>query len=443
MSVDLKPYEDRLWQSIGLLPDENWRILKVEERVVEQYMLSDHGRIVSLPRKRVTRHGDVSVWPGKLIQQHKASVGSHSARVNISVDGTYRLFSIDDLLVWTFGAQVTTRQLVSTELSSDVSYLPQYAAENMGNRVDAIMVALSNTSANLIPAYLQRFDREQTRRAYRNDLHRFFGTGVVNRDLASQVTFLHVNEHIRQLEDAGSKATSIKRRIAALRGFFDWLEALELISRNPTKKELLRKVRSVRSKDRALLVLSARQAEILLAATEEAGPAAIRDYALLLTLLHCVLRRSEAAAMDVAHIRPIGHYWIIDLPNTKGGADQYVKLPAVVAEAIEHHRQHYGIASGPLWRSMSNNNKNKRLSATAIYNIVRRTAERAELSEKIGAHTLRHTGCTLAIEGGASLQQVQTHARHKNIETTLVYVHQRDKLRDSAADFIRIKPNLQ
>jgi integrase len=64
-------------------------------------------------------------------------------------------------------------------------------------------------------------------------------------------------------------------------------------------------------------------------------------------------------------------------------------------------------------------------------------ADQAGLPE-IGAHTLRHTGCTLAIESGASIQQVQTHARHKNIETTMVYVHQRDRLGNSAADFINI-----
>jgi hypothetical protein len=37
------------------------------------------------------------------------------------------------------------------------------------------------------------------------------------------------------------------------------------------------------------------------------------------------------------------------------------------------------------------------------------------------------------------VQQVQTHARHNNIETTMMYLHQRDKLRDSAADYIHVK----
>jgi integrase len=104
---------------------------------------------------------------------------------------------------------------------------------------------------------------------------------------------------------------------------------------------------------------------------------------------------------------------------------------------LNNHLSHYGIATGPLWRSHSRRNPGGRLTPTSIYRIVRETALKAGLPD-IGAHTLRHTGCTLAIDNGASLQQVQTHARHKQIETTMVYVHQRDRLRDSAADFIKI-----
>jgi len=36
-------------------------------------------------------------------------------------------------------------------------------------------------------------------------------------------------------------------------------------------------------------------------------------------------------------------------------------------------------------------------------------------------------------------KQVQLHARHKQIETTMTYVHQRDRLCDSAADYINLE----
>jgi len=290
---------------------------------------------------------------------------------------------------------------------------------------------------HLIDVYLQRFDRPETVRSYRSDLVDFFGTDEVNLERATEISFVHINQHIASLESLGRKATTIRRRIAALRGFFDWLHALGAIEKNPAHKQLVRRVQSVGNKDRPIFYLTSKQAADLVTATAAAGEAAVRNRALILTMLHCVLRRSEAAAMDVSHIRPIGHYWVLDLPTTKGGADQYVKMPSHLVDEIDGHREHYGINSGPLWRSLAYRNKGGRLSTRSIYNIVSDTALAAGLSE-VGAHTLRHTGCTLAIDAGASLQQVQMHARHKNIETTMVYIHQRDRLRDSAADFIHI-----
>lgn len=304
--------------------------------------------------------------------------------------------------------------------------LPDRLAGGLPGRVD------------LLQTYLHRFEREQTRRGYENDLVQFFGTPDITLEMARAKSFLDVNQHLSALEADGYKPSTIKRRIAALRGFFDWLRALELIERNPTERQLLRKVRASTIRDRKIVFLSGEQARRMIAATDSFGESALRDRALLITLLYCVLRRSEAAAMDVHHVRPLGRYWVVDLPDTKGGADQYVKIPEHVVAEIDRMRDHYGIASGPLWRSLSNNSYMKRLSDRSIYGIVQRAADFAGLSEDVGAHTLRHTGCTLAIEQGASVQQVQSHARHKKIETTMVYVHQRDRLRDSAADYIDI-----
>ena len=289
-------------------------------------------------------------------------------------------------------------------------------------------------SQRLIDTYLLKFDRPATRRAYRSDLFDFFGTEEVSIEQAQSVSFVQVNQYIARMESDGAKASTIRRRVAAIRGFYEWLEALGAIEKNPAHRQLIRKVKSVRTKDRVLVVLTSEQANQLLTTARDQS---MRNHAMMATMLHCVLRRSEVAEMDVDHIRLIGKYWILDLPSTKGGADQYVKIPEHVVDLIEEHKEHYGIANGPLWRSHSHRNRGGRLTPTSIYRIVRNTAVAAGLPE-IGAHTLRHTGCTLAIDNGASLQQVQTHARHKQIETTMVYVHQRDRLRDSAADFIKL-----
>lgn len=297
-------------------------------------------------------------------------------------------------------------------------------------------VQRNDLDTDLLPLYLLRFDSENTRRSYANDMTQFFGSDVITLRVARTVTFVHVNEHLELMSAEGAKATSMQRRVAALRGFFSWLIALQLIDQNPADRQLIRRIPRANRRDRIITVLSRDEAGRLIEAVDTELSSFVRNQTLLLVLLHCVLRRSEARSMDFEHLRKVDRYWVLDLPFTKGGTDQYIKVPEHVAEAILAHKKHYAYANGPVWRSLSRNSYGKRLSTTSIYTIVRKTAERAGIAAQVGAHTLRHTGCTLAIEAGASLQQVQAHARHKNLETTMIYVHQRDRLSDSAADYI-------
>lgn len=292
---------------------------------------------------------------------------------------------------------------------------------------------------DLVPLYLLRFDRENTRRAYAKDLEAFFGDHVASLVVSRQVSFTHVNEYVARMQADGLAVSTVRRRIAALRGFFAWLVALGQLPLNPADRQLIRRIPRQNASDQVLTVLTANDARRLLDSVDYQLDTAVRDHALMTLLLHCVLRRSEAAAMNVEHVRTAGPHTVLSLPLAKGGANQTVKIPDHVASVLRDMTNHYGIDSGPVWRSMSRNGSaGRRLSGTSIYSIVNKHARRAGILPVVGAHTLRHTGCTLAIEGGASLQQVQTHARHKSIATTMLYVHQRDRLAHSAADFIHL-----
>ena len=293
--------------------------------------------------------------------------------------------------------------------------------------------------SDLVPLFLLRYDRDNTRRAYHRDLINFFESDVVTLEMAREVTFPHVNAFIARLETDGKSPATIRRHSVTLRTFFAWLVALQLLPHNPADRNLVRRIAPERPQDKVFTVLTRDQAATMLASIDLSSDTGPRDHALISTLLHCVLRRSEAAAMDFEHLRQSGPYSVLVLPRAKGGANQTVKVPEHVADEIESIKNRYGFRTGPIWRSLSRNaSRGRRLSGSSIYNIARKAAVSAGITDNVGAHTMRHTGCTLAIEGGATIQQVQVHARHKNIETTMMYLHQRDRLADSAADFIDI-----
>ncbi|MEZ4698682.1 MAG: tyrosine-type recombinase/integrase [Rhodothermales bacterium] len=317
---------------------------------------------------------------------------------------------------------------------------------------EAVYAAMADPGTNLLAAFLHKHSKKNTEVSYRNDIAQFFSwsenpvdppepTDFVNALQVGAITFLHANEYLRTLEvERKLKPSTVARKIASLRSFFDFCIALQIVNANPFNKHTLRTV-AKHNRDQIPVFLSASEARRLLAATSLAGEAAVRDRALILTMLHTVIRRSEASMMNVEHIRPVGAFWVLDIPASKSG-NKWKKVPAHVVEEIEDYKKHYDIVNGPLWRSLSNRSKHERLSPGAIYRMIKRTARQAgfpsTIADRIGAHTLRHSGISIALENGATIQEAQEHAGHASVETTMIYVHRRNKLEKNAADKINL-----
>lgn len=285
---------------------------------------------------------------------------------------------------------------------------------------------------DLIAVYLQRFSSENTRTAYRTDLDLFFsflGTGRSTSRIISRIDTAAINSWIEHLEQEFRPRT-VNRKVSCVRGFFEWLIAIEVLHANPAHPKVIRRIAKVRSSDNPILSLSKEDASHLIRTASSH-----RDRAMISVLLYCVLRRSELVAMNVEHIQFAGKHPILVIPDSKGGKDQYVKIPAPAYAELTGFIAEMGISRGAIWLSTSNRNKGGRLTARSVYNILRESALKSGL-QHIHPHMLRHTGCTLAIDAGASVPEVQVHARHQSINTTMTYVHQKNRLTKSAGDYI-------
>src|SRR5699024_3759969 len=105
---------------------------------------------------------------------------------------------------------------------------------------------------------------------------------------------------------------------------------------------------------------------------------------------------------------------------------EYVKVAGVVERAI---REYLGTRSNtapdaPLFTSTSNNSKANQLTTRTIGEIVNKALRNAKLdSDRLTAHSLRHTTATLNLLAGGSLEETQQTLRHQNIGTTMIYNH--------------------
>lgn len=111
--------------------------------------------------------------------------------------------------------------------------------------------------------------------------------------------------------------------------------------------------------------------------------------------------------------------------------DSFVVLTPSTLAPIEDYLFHRNDQSldSPLFASLSTNCANQRLSTRSVRRIIKNRMKEVHLtSNKYSAHGLRHTSITLALRGGASLQEAKEMAAHENINTTLIYAQNIKKL---------------
>ena len=287
---------------------------------------------------------------------------------------------------------------------------------------------------------------ENTRRAYKTDLIKFFEFLTLDKitiqDLR-RITFQDIVEFRNHLAGEGYKRTSINRKLSSLKALFRMLVAAGQIDQNPADSTLVRGYKIEDGLNGKAIATQALK-KIQQAISEEKNKLRqSRDMAIFQLLTFGGLRRSEVSKMRWIDIRVDGVFHILNLPDTKSGVDQDIKLQAVVMHYLNEYRNNLGDCGyqteGHIFISLARNRSNgKPLSDQSINLIVKKYALRAGLPLNISAHMFRHTCCTLAIEGGAKPQQVQAHLRHKDLKTTMRYYENREKLTDNASDYINL-----
>jgi integrase/recombinase XerD len=262
-----------------------------------------------------------------------------------------------------------------------------------------------------------------TIRAYRGDLADFADARGSAQDWAdgpdAALRYLAARTRRGRRLDPGLAPTSLRRRAAAIKGFYRFAFGEGLIPIDVAAHlDLPRMPR--------LLPETLTQAEVV-RLLDAPAPDALLDRALLELLYAAGLRISEALnldredlSLDGAFVRVIG----------KGDRERLVPVGEVALDALRawldgpraallaaHHVAPVG--GGPVLLGRSG----RRLARQQAWSIVKRAAAGAGLSGRVSPHTLRHSFATHLLEGGADLRIVQELLGHASISTTQLYTH--------------------
>jgi site-specific recombinase XerD len=289
-----------------------------------------------------------------------------------------------------------------------------------------------------VPAELEWFaniSNKGTRRVYKTALAEFMRfTGITRPAEFRIVTRAHVIAWRDELVKRGLAGPTIRRKLSTLASLFDYLCEKNAVTHNPVKGVERPKTDGASGQGKAP-ALGDHQARKLLAAPIGDNLKAKRDRTILATLLYHALRREELCKLRVKDTRQERRGVIHLQVSGKGGKTRYVPLHPAASGLIADYLDaagHGDDISGKLFRPL-HNSRNKASAAgitpDAVYKIVRGYSEEAGF--KVGAHSLRATAATNALDNEADIAKVQEWLGHADISTTRIYDHRKTRPEDS------------
>ncbi len=272
-------------------------------------------------------------------------------------------------------------------------------------------------------SYLEReyHYSENTIAAYHNDLNQFLAyleqynpsllawSAAAEDDIEAYLTYM-------KQKDQPYASSTIARKVAAIKSFFNYLTAQGVLAKNPTLQ-----IESPKVKKRLPQTLNPSEVERLLAApADDQSPKSLRDVTLLNVLYETGMRVTEVVSLQMEDVdlaaatlsSPTrqGEARVIPIPSTTQALlERY--LAAGRPQLVHHTTEH----------ALFLNHRGEKLTRQGLWLIIKGYARQAGLKAEVTPHTLRHSFAVHRLERGLDLEEIQHLLGHANISTTQIY----------------------
>jgi integrase/recombinase XerD len=296
------------------------------------------------------------------------------------------------------------------------------------------------TSLFLDMVAAERGGAANTLEAYSRDLDDLTGYLATRKRSVSSATTADLRAYLAALADRGFAASSVARRLSAIRQLYRFLCAEghraddpAAIIEGPRRGRPLPKVLSIAEVDR--LIATARQAVEAQGASRLKRLRALRLVCLLELLYATGLRISELIVLPTSAARRDDHMLII---RGKGGKERLVPLNgaaksamrdyrAALAQLSQEERREGDHASQSKWLFVSFGEAGHLTRQHAARELKELAVAAGLRAEQVSPHVLRHAFASHLLHNGADLRVVQTLLGHADISTTQIYAHVLDE----------------
>lgn len=270
---------------------------------------------------------------------------------------------------------------------------------------------------------------QRTLRAYESDLTQFTTQiGMIEMDT---ITEGDLEDYVTRLGTEPYRETSIRRKVAAIKVFFRYLEEEGHLVQSPArrlkiKQPLEARVPNVLSMKEIKSLLSAPKKQIRELADkrdESAGGrnryfCAVRDNLIIEMLFSTGIRIGELVALNLGDVDLEARQMKITGRGTRG---RIVEVSSdIVLDALTDYlrlRKERDVDTDALFIGRSGT----RLTIYSIENIFKKYVQSSEIKRHVTPHALRHTMASMLINSGADIRTVQEILGHASILSTQVY----------------------
>lgn len=257
-----------------------------------------------------------------------------------------------------------------------------------------------------------------TLKAYRIDLRQFFE--YCQEDFPDKNT---IEDYITELHKKYKQKT-IKRKIASIKAYYNYLEEREIIEGNPFRKI------KVKFKETKILprIIPREEIEQLLnciyAYSEKSSERTykywLRDIALVETLFATGARVGEISNLRLENVNL--NTGLIKIMG-KGGKERYIPIavPAILGILKKYYEQNATAIKRCGFFFV--NSRGERYTEQSIRLMLKKYTKLAGIERNITPHMFRHSFATYLIEEGVDISCVQGILGHSSIRTTQIYIH--------------------
>jgi tyrosine recombinase XerC len=224
---------------------------------------------------------------------------------------------------------------------------------------------------------------------------------------------------LAELHEKKRRKTTIGRKLAALRSFYDFCLRKKWISENPAKI-----LATPRQEKRVPSFLSEDEAAALLDLPRSTGPIDLRDKAILELFYATGIRVSELVGIETGDIH-FGERLV--RVRGKGRKERIVPFGSKARQALEAYRrvrpELAAKAGAAGTEAFFLNYRGGRLTTRSVQRMFRKYIRRTAVARKISPHSLRHSFASHLLGRGADLRVIQELLGHASLATTQKYTH--------------------